>query len=327
VANLNPAFSHQLHAIDGTYRDHTGTPAMFLDNSDFESGTLREDDGYENFEKRSVKRGFLSVIRSRADIGFHTFLDSKIVIGRHASCCFPLRDLKVSGQHASIAPTQDGDFIIEDLQSTNGTRIDGKLIIGQQKLRDGEKIIVGETVIRFSLADKFDIDFHSEVATLVGTDPLTDLPSKRRFDESLDFAIQTSSRQGIPLAVLMMDMDGVKQINDTHGHIYGAHVIGETGRLIASVIGSKGQACRFGGDEFSAFLPGLDLVAATSVGEKIRSVVERAGFKKNGISLCPTISIGVSSYPAFPAHSLSLISAADEALYRAKAQGKNRVAA
>ena len=60
----------------------------------------------------------------------------------------------------------------------------------------------------------------------------------------------------------MMDMDGVKRINDTHGHLFGAHVIGETGRLIARVLGSQGRACRFGGDEFSAFLPGHDLTSA-----------------------------------------------------------------
>ncbi len=291
-----------------------------------DAGTLREESELTRVEIGSTKRAFLNVIRSRADIGVNAFLDGDTVIGRNAACTFQLHDLKVSGYHASIAPNNTGQYILEDLNSTNGTRVGGKAVRGRVPLSDGDKIFVGETVIRFSLADEFDIDFHSEVATLVGTDPLTDLPSKRRFDEALEFAIQSSARHDASLAMLMMDMDGVKQINDTHGHLYGAHVIGETGRLIAKVLGSSGQACRFGGDEFSAFLPGHDLTSACSIGERIRKAVESAGFEKDGIPLCPTISIGVSCYPSSAADSLSLITTADAALYRAKARGKNCVA-
>jgi len=305
--------------------NYTGISAKCVGQHALETGTLREDEKPTTPEIRSAKRAFLSVIRSRADIGVNGFLVGKTVIGRNAACTFPLLDLKVSGHHATITPNRDGGFVLEDLNSTNGTRVDGTAIIGRRVLSDGDKILVGETVIRFSLADEFDIDFHSEVATLVGTDPLTDLPSKRRFDEALEFAIQSSVGRDAPLAVLMMDMDGVKQINDTHGHIYGAHVIGETGRLIAKVLGSSGQACRFGGDEFSAFLPSHDLASACSIGEQIRKTVESAGFEKNGIALCPTISIGVSCFPNEAADSLSLITTADAALYRAKAQGKNCV--
>ena len=193
-------------------------------------------------------------------------------------------------------------------------------------MEDGEKIFIGETVLRFALADEMDVDFHSEVATLVSTDPLTGLPSKRRFDQAFEFALESASLGASPLGLLMMDMDGVKQINDTHGHLFGAHVIGETGKLIAKVIGAKGEACRFGGDEFSAFLPGHDAAAAIAISETIRKSVETAGFEKDGIPLRPTISIGVACYPEAGTDSLVLVDKADKALYRAKEQGKNRVA-
>jgi diguanylate cyclase (GGDEF)-like protein len=304
----------------------TEPSAKLVGRHALDEGTLREDEGSADPETRSCKRAFLNVVRSRADLSVHAFLEGTTVIGRSTACTFPLQDRKVSGRHAMITPSSDGEFILEDLNSTNGTRVDGATVDGPRVLRDGQKIFVGETVIRFSLADEFDIDFHSEVATLVGTDPLTDLPSKRRFDEALEFALQSAVMNHSPLAVLMMDMDGVKQINDTHGHIYGEHVIGETGRLIAKVLGSTGQACRFGGDEFSAFLFDHDLASASSIGEQIRKAVESAGFKKNGIALCPTISIGVSCYPNVPADALALVTTADAALYRAKAQGKNCVA-
>ena len=189
-----------------------------------------------------------------------------------------------------------------------------------------DRVFIGDSVLRFALADKVDIDFHSEIASLVSTDPLTGLPSKRQFDQAFEFSLQEAIQSKQPLALLMRDMDGVKQINDTHGHLFGAHVIGETGKLIARVVGSMGRACRFGGDEFSAFLPKLDLESASQLAEKIRTSVETAGFEKDGISLKPTISIGVASFPDVSDEILGLIEKADKALYEAKELGKNRVA-
>ena len=224
-----------------------------------------------------------------------------------------------------IMPDGNGNYVLRDLGSTNGTLVNGVLVEGTRVLRDGEKIFVGDTVLRFALADEMDIDFHSEVAALVSIDPLTGLPSKRRFDQALEFALEDAKQVGQPLALLMMDMDGVKKINDTHGHLFGAHVIGETGRVIARVLGSKGHACRFGGDEFSAFLCDHEPHAASAMGEQIRSAVETAGLEKDGIALKPTISIGVACYPDAGDDLLGLVAMADKALYRAKEQGKNRV--
>jgi diguanylate cyclase (GGDEF)-like protein len=267
------------------------------------------------------------VIRGRADLGVHAFIEGRAVLGRDPNCEFPLLDHRVSRRHATIVQLGPDRFLVQDLGSTNGTRVNGTPIAGPHLLQDGEKILVGETVIRFSLADEIERNFQNEISMLVGTDPLTGLPSKRRFDEALEFALHSAHQSKGTLAVLMMDMDGVKQINDTYGHLYGAHVIGETGRLIARVLGSRGRACRFGGDEFSAFLSGHDLAAASNLAEKIRSAIVNAGMQKDGVSLKPTISIGVACYPESGRDLLELISRADEALYRAKAQGKNRVSA
>jgi diguanylate cyclase (GGDEF)-like protein len=289
-------------------------------------GTLRDDQGDLAAELGPTKQAFLNVIRSRADLGLHAFVNGRTVIGRHPSCTLPLHDFKVSGQHATITPSAEGDFVLEDLRSTNGTRVNGIPVVATKILQDGEKIFVGETVIQFSLADEIESSFHSEVATLVGTDPLTGLPSKRRFDEEMEFAFQSATRSNRSLAVLMMDMDGVKQINDSHGHIYGAHAIGAVGRIIASVLGSNNRACRYGGDEFCAFLPGHGLPMANAVGERIRQAVETADLEKNNIPLRPTISIGVACYPEAADELQGLVTIADAALYRAKAMGKNCVA-
>ncbi len=289
------------------------------------TGTIRVDGPVGQMPSAQPKRAFLTVIRGRADLGLHAFIEGRTVLGRDPGCEFPLLDHRVSRRHAAIMPLGVDRYLVQDLGSTNGTRIGGSLIAGPHLLQDGEKILVGESVIRFSLADEIDIDFQSEIAMLVGTDPLTGLPSKRRFDEALEFALQSATQAGGSLPVLMMDMDGVKRINDTFGHLFGAHVIGETGRCIARVLGSRGRACRFGGDEFSAFLPGHDLTAALAIAEQIRYAVETAAMEKDGIALKPTISIGVGCYPQSGHALLDLISKSDEALYRAKSQGKNCV--
>jgi diguanylate cyclase (GGDEF)-like protein len=292
------------------------------------TGTIRADIDDGDSTQPLCKKAFLTVIRGGADLGFHALIrdHDRTIIGRDPTCAFPLQDNRVSRQHAVIMPIGAERYIIEDLSSTNGTRVNGTLIVEPYPLHDGEKILVGETVIRFALADDMDIDFHQEVAALLGTDPLTGLPSKRRFDEALEFALQTSQHAGGTLAVLMMDMDGVKRINDTHGHLFGAHVISETGKHISRVLGKRGSACRFGGDEFTAFLPGHDLNAALAIAEQIRLAVETANMSKDGIPLKPTISIGLACYPESGQSLIDLIAVSDKALYRAKAQGKNCVA-
>jgi diguanylate cyclase (GGDEF)-like protein len=272
------------------------------------------------------RKAFLTVVRSRGDLGKHAMVDGPLILGRAPDCGFTLQDLSVSWQHAQITPEGGDDYVLEDLHSTNGTMVHGEPVTTPRMLHDGEKIVVGETVLRFSLADAVDINFQSEVAMLVGTDPLTGLESKRLFDEALEIALQSARTTSTSLAVLMMDMDGVKGINDTYGHLFGAHVIGETGRLIARHLGARGHACRFGGDEFSAFLPGRAKESARQVAEAIRLDVETAGMEKDGIPLKPTISIGLACFPQDGDGTLDLVAKADAALYRAKGDGKNRVA-
>ncbi len=268
---------------------------------------------------------FLTVIRGgKRDLGRNVVVDRPIVIGRAEDADLPLQDLVVSWRHARVLP-RGRHHVLEDLGSTNGTHVDGGLITAPWNLREGEKIFVGDTVVRFSMADEMDLGFHDMVSQLVSTDPLTGLESKRSFDDALDYALEAARANGLTLSILMMDMDGVKTINDTHGHLFGAHCIGETGRLIARVLGSRGQACRFGGDEFTAFLPGILKRDAVEVGEEIRGALEGAGLSKDGIALRPTISIGVASFPEDGGKLLELIAAADRALYRAKAAGRNRV--
>ena len=275
--------------------------------------------------KALLAKGYVTVIRGAShDLGRHVVVESSVSVGRDEGLDLPLQDNGVSRTHLRIDRGEDGTYTLQDLGSTNGTLVGGQPIEGVTILRDGDKIFVGATVLRFAIADDIDLGYQTEVAQILGQDPLTGLESKRRFDDALAFAVESSHHARQPLAVLMMDMDGVKTINDTHGHFFGAHVIGETGRIIARHLGAAGHACRFGGDEFCAFHPQTDEAAAIEVAEAIRKAVEAAGMEKDGIPLKPTLSLGIATCPnAEPETPSELIARADAALYRAKAAGKN----
>ena len=273
-----------------------------------------------------LTKAFLTVIRgSKHDLGRYVVVEEAVHIGRSLELDFSLQDLGMSRKHARIERASDGTYTLVDLGSTNGTLLNGERLTDPRPLKNGDRILLGTTVLRFALADDLELGYQMEVAQIVGQDPLTGLESKRRFDDATDFAVESARLRGRPLSMLMMDMDGVKRINDTHGHLFGAHVIGETGRIIARNLSPGAHACRFGGDEFCAFLPGLDQSEARLVAEAIRAAVEKAGLEKDGIALHPTISIGVASYPGDADSAEGLLVQADAALYRAKADGRNCV--
>jgi diguanylate cyclase (GGDEF)-like protein len=122
-----------------------------------------------------------------------------------------------------------------------------------------------------------------------------------------------------------MDLDGLKPINDRHGHRYGAHTIASVGVALGEAVTGRGEACRFGGDEFCVFLPTADEERAHAFAETFRQRVQSLQIELDGVEVQVTISIGLAVRQA-PDDPSALMVAADEALYRAKAAGRNRVA-
>ncbi len=250
--------------------------------------------------------------------------DDRITLGRSSKATIMLQDTHVSRLHLAVDTIlANGAYQIRDLGSSNGTWLNGSRI-SEAIIKDSDKITIGNTMLRFSRADTFDLKYQSELDQLINIDALTGLVVKRRFDEELNRFVAVARKQGSCLAMMMMDMDGLKQINDTHGHPFGAFAIAETGRVIKAVIGQKGLASRFGGDEFMAFLPDECAEAAGRIGEQIRRSVEAHAYQKDGLTLEPTICVGVSTLK--PADTMaSLLKRADEALYQSKRTGRNRV--
>jgi diguanylate cyclase (GGDEF)-like protein len=263
------------------------------------------------------------VVISGNEMGARKPVDQSLFIGRDPSCDFVLTDALVSSRHAMIEDRGDSWALI-DLGSTNGMSVNGEK--GKEFiLQRNDKIVFGRTVLRFEMQDQLEQKYDELVEKLLNIDELSGLYVRRKFDADLNLTIESARARQIPVGLLMMDLDGIKKINDSHGHLFGAYVIGESGRIIGSVLEGRGFASRFGGDEYVAAMPGLDLRRTCDVGEEIRRAIADHPFEREGIPLRPGISVGVAAFPESAGDGQALFQRADEALYRAKRAGKNQV--
>ena len=276
-------------------------------------------------ELRKHKTPVLVVVAG-PNVGTTLRLEHSIELGRDPSAELPLGDDSVSWRHVRFEDRGAGEWAAVDLRSTNGTLVNGDRI-DERILKPGDRIFLGQTVLELQEQDAIGEGFNLEVERLLNEDDLSGLWVKRRFEAQLRITVSAVQATTMPMvSVLVMDLDGIKGINDSHGHDMGAFCIGECGRIIGRVIGARGFATRFGGDEFAAGLPGLDKEAAIAVGESIRKTIGEHHFEHRNIRVQPGISIGVATLPGDATDADQLFRAGDEALYRAKRAGKNRVA-
>ncbi|GAA4978912.1 sensor domain-containing diguanylate cyclase [Kineococcus glutinatus] len=155
-----------------------------------------------------------------------------------------------------------------------------------------------------------------------GTDGLTGLANRRTFDAGLDGHLARAERTGSPCSVLLIDLDHFKSVNDRHGHLAGDEVLTALAGVLAAGSRPGDLPARYGGEEFAVVLPDTDADAATAVAERLRAAVERMP-----ASVPVTASVGVATCGPRHRTAVELLAAADEALYEAKAAGRNRVVA
>lgn len=157
-------------------------------------------------------------------------------------------------------------------------------------------------------------------------DPLTQLYNRRYMEASLEREIFRAKRKGEPISIIMVDMDHFKRLNDQYGHEAGDYVLQEFAKLLKRSVREEDIACRYGGEEFLLIMPGAALPVAEARAEKLRATMENTELNFRNIPLGRvTLSLGVLTYPLHSDDPTELVSKADEALYRAKHQGRNRV--
>jgi diguanylate cyclase (GGDEF)-like protein len=170
---------------------------------------------------------------------------------------------------------------------------------------------------------------HQETRQLSITDGLTGVWNRRYLEMTLRKEIERGQRFGRPLSLLMLDIDKFKAVNDRYGHQRGDEVLVEvTRRILGEIRTNIDVVGRYGGEEFIVVLPETPSGGARVVAEKIREAMRNESFVgASGDPLSITVSVGVSTYPEDGAAAEELIGRADAALYRAKAEGRDRVVA
>ncbi|MFO1352363.1 MAG: GGDEF domain-containing protein [Gammaproteobacteria bacterium] len=269
-----------------------------------------------------LKRPYLTVMSGK-DIAIRYLLDqNEMVIGRTTVAQIVLNEANVSRQHARLTVSEN-TVLVEDLDSTNGTYVNG-LPITQCVLQDGDILGIGKTILKFAWQSEIENAFHEEVIDTARYDAVTGLMSRRFFRKYLESEFARVQRYGGQLSLLICDLDDFKHINDTYGHHIGDKVLRQMGDELCACIRNKiDVAGRYGGDELIVLLPATSLEMARIVGEKIRTRLAQ-------LEITPadghcTISIGIGTSSAAIDNPDALLRAADEKLYLAKEKGKNRV--
>jgi len=240
-----------------------------------------------------------------------------------------------------LMPDMDGYEVLKILKSDAETRhIPVIFITGLDSKSEEEKGLSMDAVDYISkpfspgivnLRVKNQIQIVNQIHTielLSNLDQLTQIPNRRSLDQQLLSEWGRSIREGIPLSLLMIDVDKFKVYNDSYGHLQGDNVLKMIAETIIATLQRAGDyAARFGGEEFCVLLPGADLEGAMLVAEQVRKAIESLVFQcEDGSVGKVTISVGVHSLiPAVTDTIPDLIAKADSALYVAKEAGRNCV--
>jgi diguanylate cyclase (GGDEF)-like protein/PAS domain S-box-containing protein len=204
-------------------------------------------------------------------------------------------------------------------------RKDGTIYIGEETITP---VCDAEGRITHFIASQQDITDRKQqeeaVVHLAMHDPLTDLPNRRAMDEAIIRAIRRASR-GEHSALLLIDLDNFKAINDSVGHPAGDKFLLQLGPLLSACLRPGDLLSRFGGDEFSILLDNVSPETAKSIAERLRESLSEYRFQEGGYTFAPTMSIGIALIDANDQNPASIVSLADAALHAAKETGKNRV--
>ncbi len=251
-----------------------------------------------------------------------------IFIGRDTTCEFAIDDPSVSRRHARLyigsADGESTDVVIQVLQSTNGTLVNGDLA-DRNKLVHGDRIHVGDVLLRFEMLDPVDIAYRDGIARRVEEgerDPLTGLLSRSAMEDHLPLLLDHCEQMAAPVSAVMLDLDHFKRVNDSRGHPTGDAVLSRLGEILREVVRKEDLAIRYGGEEFLLVLAGARRLHARLLAERLRETVASSRFAQVP-DLVITCSFGVAERAAGESVE-DWLQRADKALYRAKERGRNR---
>jgi len=285
--------------------------------------TLTAELSQTDLQPRVPRNAFLLMIHGDA-LGQRTEIGHEpITIGRQPPCTIQLPDSAVSRVHCRVVRGEYG-VLLQDEGSTNRTYVNDRPVQAHT-LQDGDVIRVGRTYFKFLTGDNLEAAYHEEIYRLMTTDALTGAANRRVYQGELTRRFHEAQRYHRPLAILVLDLDRFKRINDTFGHLFGDQVLRRLGALVTVEKREGDTFCRYGGEEFALIMPETALDDARHVAERIRAAVEAATFEYEGKVTPVTVSIGAAECEPGLASPEDLVRVADERLYAAKEGGRNRV--
>jgi two-component system cell cycle response regulator len=247
----------------------------------------------------------------------------RAVLGRGDRTDVRIVDDGVSREHAAVQ-REGGKMVLLDLGSTNGTFCNG-LRVPRQELRDGDKISIGSsTILKFTYQDHIDEHYQKQLFESALRDGLTSTFNRRYFLDRLHGELRFAVRHGKPVALLFVDIDHFKTINDTHGHQAGDQVLAGVARVMMTTIRVEDVLARYGGEEFAIICREIELGGAEALAKRLVAAVASKPFEYGGQQIPVTISVG-AAVDHGRNEAQALIAAADAAMYEAKRSGRNRV--
>jgi diguanylate cyclase (GGDEF)-like protein len=247
------------------------------------------------------------------------------IIGRSRSAHVRIDDAGVSRKNTRIVRSGNA-FFVEDMGSRNGTFKNGHRVM-RSELSSGDRIHVSPTIaLRFAVMGEAEEVLARQLYEASTRDTLTRAYNRRYFNQRLIAEIAFAQRHKTNVSVILIDVDHFKRVNDTWGHKAGDEVLRELAVAIQGAIRAEDVFARYGGEEFAILVRGIDHRAAGAFAERLRVTVGKIDMPFAGETGKITISAGVASLSDNPKASIDdLLLLADERLYRAKEQGRNRV--
>jgi len=247
------------------------------------------------------------------------------VLGRSDEADLRLIDEGVSRRHAALT-VRDDKVILSDLSSANGTFCNGTRIAAPTVLKDGDKISIGgTTILKFTYQDELEERFARALYESAVKDGLTGLHSRRYFDERMRSEFAFANRHGSPLALLLIDVDHFKRVNDERGHQIGDITLCEIAHRLLSAARANDMVARFGGEEFAILCPATSETEAVTFAERLHKLIADPISAPSGAPLRITVTVGIAIAPSAGFKSdADVVKAADVALYAGKAAGRDR---
>ena len=258
------------------------------------------------------------------NLGQRYIIDQSVIsLGRDESNDIVLADENVSRHHAEITVGAD-EVVLIDQESTNGSRVNDDEV-KKAVLANGDLIQIGSFILKYISSGNAEALFHETIYNMTITDGLTEVANRRKLEEFLERELAGATRHQRPLSVAVIDADHFKSVNDNYGHIAGDFVLRKIAHVIQDVIRKDELLARYGGEEFVIVMPESTMEQSAMLAEKVRKLIEETKFTFEDHVIPVTVSVGVASHYPQLQDVDAFIQAADEALYRAKDTGRNKV--